>query len=153
MAGLVRRPKNLIAGGVFIAAGATFAAMSLQFHMGNLTHMGPGYFPTALAVILAGLGVAIAAMAFVGEVVELPSVSWRPLAMVMGGIVLFALLLRGAGLVPSIIVLVMVALLGSRRTTFLFASSLAVLLSAFCYAVFVRALQLPLDAFGVWFGG
>lgn len=153
MADMVRRPKNLIAGGVFVATGAAFAAMSLQFHMGSLTHMGPGYFPTALGVILAGLGVAITATAFTGEVAGLTSISWRPLATVLGGIILFALLLRGAGLVPSTIVLVMVALLGSRRTTFLFSSSLAVLLSAFCYAVFVRALQLPLDAFGVWFGG
>lgn len=57
--GDARTRDDVLAGAVFLAFGAAFAYASTQYDVGTLFHMGPGYFPLVLGIILAGFGVAI----------------------------------------------------------------------------------------------
>jgi hypothetical protein len=51
--------KDLIGGGLMLALGIGAALQASQYEIGSLSHMGPGYVPLALGVILAATGALI----------------------------------------------------------------------------------------------
>lgn len=53
---MIKNKKDFWAGIFFIAFGAGAAAVAQENALGTLSRMGPGFFPTALGVILALLG-------------------------------------------------------------------------------------------------
>lgn len=53
---------DLLAGLIFIALGGAFAYTASTYEVGSLRAMGPGYFPLALGLVLAALGVVIMAV-------------------------------------------------------------------------------------------
>jgi hypothetical protein len=68
--------------------------------------------------------------------------------------VLFGLLLRPAGLVPALVVLIVVSASASARFRLQWrASGLMVALIAFCALVFVKGLGLPVPLLGHWLAG
>jgi hypothetical protein len=52
---------DLLAGVIFVALGGGFAYTASTYEVGSLRAMGPGYFPLALGLVLAALGVVIMA--------------------------------------------------------------------------------------------
>lgn len=58
------RKRDFYAGLLMIAFGLLMAIHGPTYSLGTLMHMGPGFLPTALGVILIALGVAIALPAF-----------------------------------------------------------------------------------------
>jgi hypothetical protein len=66
---------------------------------------------------------------------------------------LFALLLRRAGLVVSLTLLVLLSACASQRFHWRSALLLAAILAAGSSLLFVRLLQLPLPLVGPWLGG
>ena len=55
--------RDFYAGGLMILIGLFIAVKGTTYRAGTLMHMGPGFLPTALGVILMLLGIAIAATA------------------------------------------------------------------------------------------
>jgi hypothetical protein len=53
---------DLLAGAIFVALGGGFAYTASTYEVGSLRTMGPGYFPLALGLVLAALGVVIMAV-------------------------------------------------------------------------------------------
>lgn len=53
---------DLLAGAIFVALGGAFAYTASTYDVGSLRAMGPGYFPLALGLVLAALGVVIMAV-------------------------------------------------------------------------------------------
>jgi hypothetical protein len=140
-----RYRRDLIGGTFLIVVGAGFAVAALHYPFGRLARFGAGFFPFWLGVVLAGLGVALAVSSLLGDGSDdagLPTVDPRSFTAVVGGVVLFGLVLTKLGLLLSVVVLVLVSSLGSRE--FRWASTLgaAVLLAVFCCAVFVYGLGL-----------
>ena len=70
----------------------------------------------------------------------------------LGSVVLFGVLVRGAGLVPSLILLVLTSAWASDKFKIKTALLLAVLTSVFSALVFVKGLGLPFAIVGPWFG-
>ena len=66
---------------------------------------------------------------------------------------LFGLMLRGAGMIVSIIVMLLISSFASVRFRPVPAVLLAVGITAFCALVFVRGLGVPMPLVGSWFGG
>ena len=103
--------SDLAAGLVFIAIAAAFAWAALDVRMGTLLRMGPGYFPLVLSVLLAALGALMllrgarrpAAPAGPGQG-QGPSfrVAWRPLLLVCGSALFFALTLTSGTAVAQL---------------------------------------------------
>ena len=54
------RKRDFYAGLLIMAFGLLFALKGPSYNVGTLMHMGPGFLPTALGVLLVGLGIAIA---------------------------------------------------------------------------------------------
>lgn len=147
-----RSPSDLATGVVFAAFGIGFVVLASDYRLGTARQMGPGYFPTLLGWILAAIGVALVLRGALAGQGGIERVAWRKLATVTLALVLFGLLLRGAGLVPAILALAVVGLRASERFSWPAALVLGGGLALFCWSVFVRGLGLPLPAFGTWFG-
>src|SRR5580693_7947896 len=57
------RKKDFYAGGLMLLIGIGIALKGATYRLGSLMHMGPGFMPTALGVLLVLLGIAIGASA------------------------------------------------------------------------------------------
>ncbi len=149
---LIRAPKDFWSGLLCIAVAAAFIIQARSLAMGTASRMGPGYFPTMLALVLAGVGAILIARSFSITGDKVPRLNVAPLFILIIAILSFGALINWLGLVIGA---ALVAIIGARagpefRTVEVVA--LAVVLVAFSVAVFVYALGLPLK---VWpsFGG
>lgn len=150
---IVKDPRNFWVGSMFAACGAAAILIGRDYEFGSAGAMGAGYFPSVLGGLLTLIGVVRIALALrvPGAVVE--PFALRRLALVIGAILAFGLLLEGGGLVPAVLALVMI---GSAASDEFHAGRSAVLalgLALFAVLVFSKGLGLPLNAFGSWFGG
>jgi hypothetical protein len=144
----IRNQQDFAAGMIYIVGGTGFALGALNYKIGDAARMGPGWFPFAVGVLLAIVGVITALNAVrphaSEEKVKRPELG--SLAWVLGGVVLFGLLLPHLGLVISMFVLVMVSSRASHEFKWLSAFLNSVFLVAFCIGVFIYGihLQMPL---------
>lgn len=139
--------RDIIGGMVLIVIGAgaaIYAAMSLRF--GTVTNMGPGMFPAALGMLLAGFGAVILVPAFCRGG-DLPEIEWRPLIVVLLAMLAFALIVQPFGMVPAIVVMTLIASRADRKLSPLALSILIVALSLTATLIFQVALGLQLRAF------
>lgn len=144
--------KDALAGLVFIAFGLAFAIGALNYDLGIVSRMGPGYVPLALGAILVALGIlTIVEGVLRAEDSPLGPVPWRAIVLLIGAVLFFAFTVRRLGLVPAIFVSAMMAAFSSTRTTMLQALIIAVTLTVFCVLIFVEALGMPVRLFPAWF--
>ena len=145
--------KDLVSGGIFVAAGAYFALEALTYEVGTPFRMGPGFMPLFLGAVLAALGLGVAASGWQkpdkGEQFAPP---WRGIAMIVGVIIFFGATIRGLGFVPVVLISSFVAALSSRLNSPLFALMLAVTLTVLCTLIFVIGLGMSVPWFGPWLG-
>jgi len=148
----IKHPKDFWAGILYLAVGGAAALTSMRYGMGSAVRMGPGYFPTVLGLLLALIGLASLVRSFFRRGEAITPFAWRALALVLGGILLFGLLVGGAGLVPALLLLVVMSAWASvyfkLKTTLILAACTTV----FSVVVFVKALGVPLQVLGSWFG-
>jgi hypothetical protein len=148
----IRHPKDFWSGLIFLFLAAGFGWIAQGYPMGRAIKMGPGYFPTVLAGVLALIGLITFLRSFVLEGEAVSRFTFRGIAVVLGAMVLFGLLLRGGGLVLALLALVSVSAAASVHYRWTVAVPLAIGLAAFCVAVFVWGLGLPIPVLGRWFG-
>ena len=153
----IGHPKDFWGGVMFAVIGGLFAliAYGMKFGgtvlipgyaMGVPARMGPAFFPFWLGVILFGLGVVIAITGFrhTGPADSFPTFHWKPNLFVLGGVVIFGIILKWTGMLIAGIVLVVIACMGSRDFRVKRSLLLGVFLSIFCALVFVFGLKLPI---------
>jgi putative tricarboxylic transport membrane protein len=145
------RKRDFYAGGLMVLIGCGVALKGLTYRGGTLMHMGPGFLPTVLGVILALLGIAIAASAptgtEAGEEAEriLPEhPEWWGWLCILAGPVLFIVCGRYFGLIPAIFACVFVSALGDRSATLKGTFTLAVVVTVLGVALFSYFLRIPL---------
>lgn len=148
----IRNTKDFWAGALYLAVGLAAMWIARDYDMGSATRMGPAYFPTVLGGLLALIGAAAVLRSFFGAEERIGVFAYNAALLVCGGAVLFSVLLRGAGLVIALIVLVLVSSYASIRFRWSSAALLALGLAVFCVLVFVRGLGVPLPVLGSWFG-
>jgi len=145
----LRNPKDFWAGVLFAVIGATFAIVIqvYEYPIGTSRRMGPGFFPLAIAVLLAIIGLVIIAKAFVTDGGAISKFAWRPLLWILGGVILFGVLVKTIGLVLGIVMLVLVAAFGGHEFKLKEQLIAATVLAIGCTLVFVVGLKLP---FPIW---
>ena len=154
----IKNEKDFFAGLLFLVLGVGYAWGATHYGLGSAADMGPGYFPLLMGVLLAVIGALVMFKALVIETeggARVGAWAWRPLVFILGGNLLFGLLLvgyspwhvPGMGLVVAIHGLVLVASMASDAFRFRDTLALASMLAAGCYLVFVWALNMTLP---VW---
>jgi hypothetical protein len=141
----IRAPRDFFAGLLFIGIGLLGATLATGYAFGSALRMGPGYFPTVLSWCTIGLGAIVALRALALDGPAITSVSWRPLVCVLAAICAFGLLIAPAGLVLAIVAAAIVGGFATREMGRIEVALLALGLAAFCAAVFVYGLGLPIN--------
>jgi hypothetical protein len=142
--------KDVAAGLIFVVVGLAFGSMAVELELGTARRMGPGYFPLLLAVVLVGLGAAIVWQGLRQPAEAIGRMPWRGLVLVVATPILFGLTLRGVGLVPAILGVVVISAAASIMSRVIPTVLLAVALAVFCALVFVKGLNLPIALVGPW---
>jgi len=149
LAGFARR-KDFIGGVLVLLLGLGAATQSAHYDIGSLRRMGPGFFPLALGVILAALGVMILLTGRrASEEASAPyRPEWRGWACICASLVAFIVLGRYGGLAPATFATVFIAALGDRQNSLRQALVLALSMCLVCVVVFWWLLQVQLPLFG-----
>jgi hypothetical protein len=137
--------RDIIGGFTLVAIGLFAALYAQRYDLGELQEMGPGYFPTALGVLLSVLGLFIAIPAFFREGTAI-DIEWKSLIWVLISLAVFAIALTKAGLIVATILSVLAAAVPSKsswKTRIILALCLAVII----YIVFLFGLGMILP---VW---
>ena len=144
----LKNAKDFWSGVMFIAFGVLFVFVARNYDMGTAARMGPAYFPTVLGGLLGVLGAFIAfrgvTLASEDDHGGVDKFHFKPLLLVLGGVVAFALLLRPMGLVVAIAALVIIASLGSGEFKWREIVPLGVGLILLVLAVFIYGLGLTI---------
>ena len=152
------RKRDFYAGGLMILLGLAIALKGATYRMGTLMHMGPGFFPTSLGVLLVLIGIAIAAVALspsaAGEdqaiLPEHPQ--WWGWFCILMSPVLFIVFGRYFGMIPGTFACVFIAALGDRNATWISTIVLATVVTVFGVSLFSYFLQVPMPIL-TWGGG
>jgi putative tricarboxylic transport membrane protein len=147
---MIRAPKDFWSGSMFVAVGLAAVLLARDYSMGSATRMGPAYFPTMLGGLLVLIGLACIVRSLLSDGPPVGRIAWMPVAVVTVSTVLFAVLLRGAGLAIALMVLVLVSAWGSKFFRWGPAILLAIALTVFSVLIFVTALGLPIPIVGAW---
>jgi putative tricarboxylic transport membrane protein len=140
------------AGVIYIALGVTALVAARDYGMGSALRMGPGYFPSLLAGLLTIVGIASAIRGLRGKGETVNGISLRGILFIAGPIVLFATLLRGAGLLIALPLLIISSAYASAHFNLVRTLLLAAGLTVFCSVVFIKGLGIPMPLLGSWFG-
>ena len=144
--------KDFWTGVLYIVIGLSALVIARNYALGSAARMGPGYFPTAVALLLTAVGVTIVVRSFFrpGEFVD--RFAWKPMLLVLGSIVAFGILINRDGLLLAAVVLVLGCAAASERFRFGWLPVLGMAaLIAFCVIVFVIGMGIPMLVIGPWF--
>lgn len=144
-----------------MGVGVSFAWSASHYRIGNAAHMGVGYFPLVLGVVLALLGGVITFKALVVETVDgqkLGPIAWRPLVLLVLGHLAFGALVCGLpslhippmGLMAAVFAMTLLCCAARAGTKVTEALALAVLLAFLSYLACVVVLKLPLPIWPTW---
>ena len=148
----MEKPRDLIGGFLVVLIGAAFLLFGRELEVGTSFRMGPGYFPIILSVLMIILGLTMVVLAWRKPASDhgVGQVPWLGLALVTVPVVLFGLMLRGLGLAPILVLVVLLTAWASRHATLRTSLPLAVGIAAFCSVLFIKGLGLPLPLVGPW---
>jgi hypothetical protein len=152
MRSYIRSPKDFWSGLLFLAISLATVLIARDYPMGSAGRMGPGYFPSLLGWLLAIIGFVTLVNSFRIDGKALERFAIKDMVLILGSVLLFGFLVRGAGLVVAIPVLIMISAFGSAKFSWKASVALAVGATISCILLFVKALGLPLPIIGPWFG-
>ena len=132
-----------------ILFGLVMSLKGPSYRLGTLMHMGPGFLPTALGVILICLGIAIAAGSLAtadGEDEDIlpENREWLAWAAILCSPLAFMLFGAYFGMAPGTFACVFVAAMGDREATLKNSLILSAIVTVFGVALFSYVLQIPM---------
>ena len=140
----IRSQKDFWCGVIFATIGIAFMVLAREYRMGTAARMGPGFFPTMLGGVVVALGLTLVVPALVRDGEAFPRLHFRPMLMLLLSIGVFAVLLQPLGFVLAAFALMVVGGFADPDLGFLESVALSLFLTAFCVAVFVLLLGLPM---------
>ena len=143
----VRSPRDFYGGIVLVqlAILALIASAELPGQRGFA--FGPGTAPRLFAIVLAGLGAAVALGGVFVEGPQIEKYKIRGPVLVVVAILAFAAMIRPLGLVPATFIAFIISIFGSTEMRWLESLIAAILMTGFCVFLFVWLLNLP---FQLW---
>ena len=144
--------RDFYAGGLMFLLGLGIALKGSTYRGGTLMHMGPGFLPTALGILLVLLGIAIAAASLTpgpdehgGDQSLLPEhPQWWAWLCILMSPVAFIFFGRYFGMAPGTFACVFIAALGDKTATWKGTIILASVVTVFGVSLFSYFLQVPM---------
>ncbi|MBK9114291.1 MAG: tripartite tricarboxylate transporter TctB family protein [Betaproteobacteria bacterium] len=146
----IRNPKDFWAGVLFIAFGLAAVIIARDYALGTAGRMGPGYFPRGLGIIMMALGLILSLRALRVDGDRIRFGSFKPIFIVLGSVIVFALAAPKLGLIVATILLIVVSSTASHEFRWKEAVISSLALSAATLVVFVYGLKLQLPTWP-WF--
>jgi Tripartite tricarboxylate transporter TctB family len=148
--------KDHVAAVLLIAMGIAILVIGYRYKMGTLVHMGAGFIPVVLGILMTTVGLVVGLLASAGTAEEKAAQALPEPPDLRGGICIlaavgiFVLLGSYGGLVPATFGSVFVAAMGDRKNTWKTALLLSIVMVVFGVLVFHWGLrvQLPLFTWG-----
>src|SRR5678816_3055299 len=150
---MTRNARDLWTGLLYIFFGASAIIIARDYNMGTALRMGPAFFPTILGAVLAVIGAIAVIRSFLAPGTPIGGFSFKGLVLVTLSVVVYGFLVRGAGLVVALPLLVIISAYASTRFRWRTTLVMAAGLTIFCALVFVKGLGIPLPIIGPWLGG
>jgi hypothetical protein len=141
----VKNQKDFLSGLLFLVIGLAFAWGALDYKFGTSASPGPGFFPFGLGLVLALLGAVVLLKSLTIETADgepVGRLAWRPLLVILAGVLAFGVALPRFGLAVAMPLLVILSSLASKEFSWLSALINSAVLTALCWAVFVAGLGL-----------
>jgi Tripartite tricarboxylate transporter TctB family len=149
--------RDFYAGGLMLLLGLGIALKGSSYRAGTLMHMGPGFLPTALGILLVLLGIAIAAASLSpepdaaigghgggGQSILPEQPQWWAWLCILMSPVAFIFFGRYFGMFPGTFACVFVAALGDKTSTWKGIIILSTVVTVFGVALFSYFLQVPM---------
>ena len=149
---IARNAKDFWTGLIYLFVGSGALIISRDYDMGTAVKMGPAYFPTLLSVLLMVIGIISVLRSFFKSGSPIGVVAWKRLVLIVASTLLFGMIVRGAGLLLALPLLVIVSASASARFSWKTSLAEAVGITVFCIVIFLKGLGVPLPILGSWFG-
>lgn len=145
---MVKRVRSdAIAALLLALLGAAMLAGSFVYPVGTLTHMGPGFFPRAIGILMIAIALLVAASGRQSAPLGAPAAGdVRGWLCILGGIVAFTVVGKYGGLAPATFAIVFLSALGNRRNSLRDATLFAAAMTVVGVVVFglILKIQMPL---------
>ena len=148
----LRIPRDTAAGLLYFLIGGGTAIASLSYRLGTTTQPGPGFFPLALGLLLAVLGLVV----LIGDLRKQPDLrarieglDWRGPFFVVAAVLAFGLLLKTFGVIVAVAALSLLGSFASHESRWRGTLVITVLFCIASIVLFVWGLkvQLPIAPF------
>jgi hypothetical protein len=149
---IARNAKDFWTGFIYLFVGSGALIISRDYDMGTAVKMGPAYFPTLLSVLLMVIGIISVLRSFFKSGSPIGAVAWKGLVLIVASTLLFGVIVRGAGLLLALPLLVIVSASASARFSWKTSLAEAAGITVFCIVIFLKGLGVPLPILGSWFG-
>ena len=149
---IARNAKDFWTGLIYIFVGSAALIISWDYDMGTAVKMGPAYFPTILSVLLMVIGIISVLRSFLKSGSPIGVIAWKGLVLIVASTLLFGMIVRGAGLIIALPLLVIVSASASARFNWKTTIAEAVGITVFSIIIFLKGLGVPLPILGSWFG-
>ena len=150
---MIRSTKDFWTGLIYLSFGVSAILIARDYSLGTGGKMGPAYFPTILGGLLVVIGAIAVIRSFVVPGAPIGAFAFKGLILVTVAVLVFGFVVRGAGLVVALPLLVIISAVASSRFRWRPTLIMAAGLTIFCVLVFIKGLGIPLPIVGPWFGG
>jgi hypothetical protein len=140
----IRNHRDFWSGVLFIVTGTLFMVLSRQYQLGTAAKMGPGYYPTMLGGLMAGLGLLIllGSMAKGAAPLKIERIDFKANLLVLLAVAVYALTLPKLGFIVALFLLIGISSVASHEFSWKTTAISSVVLLVFSWLVFVKGLEL-----------
>ena len=143
----ITNPKDFYAGLMFFLVGLGAMIVAFGYPLGTASRMGPGYFPRVLGGILMVLGAILAIKSLRETGGKINPFAWKAVALVLGGVGVFAAIVIQVGLVVATTVLIFITGYASKEFNVKESIISSIVLSAASVGIFIIGLKLQFPIF------
>ncbi len=148
MKAYIKRPKDFLCGLLILLISVFFSFGLPELRIGSPSNLGPGFVPSLLTFLLAGVGVTMSLSGLRGPAVAMEKFEWSALAFIVGAVVFFGVTIRIAGLIPSLAGTLLIASMARRGQRWLEVIVATTVITAAMVLIFRFGLGIPLPLFG-----
>lgn len=148
----IRSPKDFFTGIVYLVVGVAGILIGRDYSFGSAGRMGPGYFPAVISWVLVLFAAISILRSFQVDGEPIGRLAWKSMALIIGSIVAFGLLLPVAGFIIAMVAMILLAASASEKFRFDWVATLGlVVFVSLCALVFIWGLGVPMPLVGSWF--